>query len=990
MDDPTSSTQGAGTVPLSFRVDAAYGEWFELYRAGEMDQVDGFLAAQSEDVRPLLKERIREHLRLAGIVHDKDQVFAAGVLVDGDYELIRELGAGSSAVVWEARQLSLNRLVAIKFLQLSLALLSDRARDRFDREGRILAGVRHPGLVSVYASGLYGSIPYLVQELVEGSQTLSELLKLHAEELSANQAFGEQYDRKVAAWFLDVSLAMETVHDLEIFHRDVKPANILIGDDGRARLIDFGLGQMDDQVEISLLGELIGTPMYMSPEQFDGISNARTEMFALGTTLYEALTFQKPFFGDSVELVRQKVQAYDVPDPRSVRARIPEDLATIVMKMMEKNPAHRYDDMVAVSSDLNAFLAGEPISAVRPGRLKVGWRWLRRRPQLLVGVALGIFLAMATVGVVFIMSVQLKEENRLLDEELSQNTEEFANFAIQELLTKFEREPVFFDLDRSVPQGVPLFQLNAEGKALYELCGQGSNASLAMRARAYRRLIDAHLEYCLHEEAKRILDEAEVAGIAGAALGEFPVKYKALIELEQGEYHRAVEGLWEWQETYRQRANKLRGKYEDVSISSVESLQIQAELEDLEKRLAPVRTNLLIAALRGDLEQDLLRFRREIEDPEKYLNRRMETLGNYLPPSHPRVMKLGLAKGLLHSHLKEYEEAEKLFGDFYKQALGNERLMGANHPLTRDLQLEWAMSLSRMAYYEAAVLQVEDVLAWWSEISHGEPGTTPLNVLIPKWRLGWALLEQFYRMDVVSRSEEKAASGQRSLKLYSEVVAQMESTFGPENLNTLQAKTGYGLLLDGLGDHQGALDVAKETLAQKRKTSGKYNISTLISLRALYQAMNFEWLARKERGDTEGAAAIFDELVELYLSGVELQLIRVKNQHAQDQREGAAFQDLQDVEAGYCDFELATDFYNLGIFLSVNSEIQLSAPELARLRNLAGEMLMEQGNVRWQHDEVLSKSKEQVGAFLGKQDLSEEGQSLAAELQKASGGFGDL
>ena len=985
MEDSTSSGVDESAVPLSLRVDAAYREWFELCRDGEKGGLEGFLAEQAEDVRPLLEERVHEHKRLTEIFQDKDQSFSPGVLVDGDFELIRELGAGSSAVVWEAHQRSLDRRIAIKFLQLSFALLSDRARDRFDREGRILGGIRHPGLISVYASGNYGSIPYLVEELVEGSKTLDELLKLHADEVKEGQRFGEQYDRKVAAWFLDISNAMAIVHEKGIYHRDVKPANLLIGGDGRARVIDFGLGQMDDQMEISRVGELLGTPMYMSPEQFNGHTDAQSDMFSLGVSLYESLTFQPPFYADAVALVRKKVESVDIPDPRTVRARIPGDLVTIQRKMTEKNPAHRYADMAAVAADLDAFLAGEPISAVPPRRLQVAWRWLRRRPQLLAGVGVGMTLAVALASLVYVASVRLKEENRQLDVELSESAEELANAEIQRLLTKFELEPVFFELDDNAPPGEPQFQLSADGEVLYELCGEGSLASIEVRAKGYHRLIDAHIEYFLHQEAKELVMEIERLEMTDKDLGEFPVYYKSIIEFEEGQYHNAIRGLWRWLTNYEKRSKVLYGKFSDPFTSPLDSRRTQAELRDLEERREGVLAELLIVALRGDLEGELLKFRRQIDDPERYLEQSRAELGSYLPPSHPRMMKIGLAKGLLLVHHKQYPEAEEFLGREYRRAIENERLGLANHPLTRNLQLEWARMLARTGDYEGAVLQMEQLLAWWTKISNSEPGQEHINTLIPRWRLGWVNLEYFFHTDADKQPEKRAALMERSLTLYEGVVEQMEETFGSDNLNTLQAKTGYGILLTILGRSDESIAMAKESYAQKKETLGLYSISTLISLRALYEAVGDMAKALKEGGDLERAAELYREVADLQLQAVESQMVRVQNQHESDLSQGAAFQSLADLDAGYCDYELASEFVRFGGLLTERGEYYLDPTMLSRIRSAAGELARLKGNPIWKHEESIAEAKGQVSVFLREYDLTEEGQAVADELEEASG-----
>ncbi|MCH2104095.1 MAG: protein kinase [Planctomycetes bacterium] len=964
-------------MPLKTRVDAAYADWFERYREGDETSVGEFLTLYPPEVRSELEERIREHLRLAQIFEKRDQRITAGVLVDGEFELLRELGVGSTSVVWEARQRSLDRRVAIKFLQLSLALLSDQARERFDREGRIMGGIRHPGLVAVFARGIYRDIPYLAVEYIEGSCPLDVLLK-NQEELAEGGGSkpDQQHDRKVAAWFLDISQAMAEVHREGIYHRDIKPANILIGGDGRARLIDFGLGQMDDQLDISQDGALLGTPMYMSPEQFSGQTDAQSDMYSLGVTLYETLTLQRPFFADSIDLVRKKVEGDDIPDPRSVRALVPLDLATIVRKMTEKSPAHRYKDMQAVSADLDAFLAGESIEAMPPTRAQQSWRWLRRRPQLLLGVGVGMVIALLLVG----LGIALSAQNRALDKELQ----------LERLLQDYEVQASVIELDLEAPAGEPLYQLNELGQSLEKL-SRGSGAPLEQRVQGYKILIEGYIEYYLHENAEVLLDEVskllEDTGqpeMTDLYLREFPVYYRSLIELEKGEFLKALRGFWGWQTNYEERVTLLQQASKDLSAPARDRREAQGFLKDLRERRDNVFTDLLIAALRSGLERDLVKFRRRFGlEPVDWLMEQAERLSETLPASDPRLMRCKLARGLFLVHHLQWSEALELFSSQHELARTSS-LMGENHPLTRELQLEKARMMVRAGDFQKANAEMREVLAWWERMTNLKPGEYGVNTLIPEWRIGWAFLEYYFTVDGELEPKLKDQLAKRSFKMYSGAVMRMREAYPENNLNTLQAETGFAVLLYRMGRHQEALELARGTLERKRATLGRLNHSTLISLRCVCEVQRDYVGVLLERGELEEADMLIREVALEQLGAVESQFERVAAQHLPKAKDGAAFQPQADLDLGYMDYEAASEIRMLGGWLHDHPEAYETPEILARFRVVAREFVPMLGNPYYRHDQSLKVTKATMAEFFRDYDPTDEGQELSRVLFAAS------
>lgn len=315
----------------------------------------------------------------------------------GDFRLIRELGRGGMGAVWEAEQISLGRRVALKLLH-PLIGLSPTALARFQREAEVTARVRHANLVQVFAAGEVDGVPFIAQELIPDGRSLERQIR----EENPDEALPSGHFRSLANSFADLADALQHLHDQFILHRDVKPANVLVEGE-RLRLADFGLAQIRDQPALSRSGELLGTPAYMSPEQVAGDHglDASSDQFSLGATLYEVLTLQRAFPGDTREQIAHRIRYEDPIDPQRLRSKIPADLATICLKALRKSKVDRYVDAAAFAADLRRYVAGNPIEAQPVGQGRRLWLWLRRRPA--VAAALGIsvisFFALTALAV---------------------------------------------------------------------------------------------------------------------------------------------------------------------------------------------------------------------------------------------------------------------------------------------------------------------------------------------------------------------------------------------------------------------------------------------------------------------------------------------------------------------------------------------------------------------------------------------------------------
>lgn len=285
------------------------------------------------------------------------------------YEVLREIARGGMGVVYEARQLSLGRPVAVKII-LQGGLASDADRRRFRAEAAAAAKLKHPNIVVVHEVGDYEGQPFFSMEYVAG-ESLSRIV--HRALPSPQQA---------AHFAREVACAVQFAHQQGVLHRDVKPSNVLVDESGRVRVMDFGLAkQIDADEKLTVTGQMLGTPSYMAPEQISGAIAAvgpASDVYGLGALLYELLTGQAPFSGASpVETLLAVLESEPVP-PRRINATAPRALEMIALRCLEKEPSNRYASAGEVAADLDRYLAGESLSISSPNLLDRVVRTLER------------------------------------------------------------------------------------------------------------------------------------------------------------------------------------------------------------------------------------------------------------------------------------------------------------------------------------------------------------------------------------------------------------------------------------------------------------------------------------------------------------------------------------------------------------------------------------------------------------------------------------
>jgi tetratricopeptide (TPR) repeat protein/predicted Ser/Thr protein kinase len=314
---------------------------------------------------------------LQAMLADRDGIERAIAAADdngrelGDFRLIRELGRGGMGVVYLARQRSLDREVAVKVLPHHLTLDATTIA-RFRREAALAARLEHPNIVAIHAVGCDGDTHFFAMERIDGAP-LDCLDPVTGQPRTI---------RSCVELCAKVCEALAHAHAAGVLHRDVKPANILVRRDGTPVLTDFGLARDVDQPGLTRTGTFAGTAYYASPEQIAGAAavDARTDVWSLGATLYELLTGKLPFTGASTAEVVDNIRRAEPTDPLRLVPDLAPDLAAIVLKALEKNPARRYTTATEFGADLHAFLEFRPVSARRASTILRLSRWVRREP----------------------------------------------------------------------------------------------------------------------------------------------------------------------------------------------------------------------------------------------------------------------------------------------------------------------------------------------------------------------------------------------------------------------------------------------------------------------------------------------------------------------------------------------------------------------------------------------------------------------------------
>ncbi|MBL8735217.1 MAG: serine/threonine protein kinase, partial [Planctomycetes bacterium] len=416
-------------------VDPLVEEFLARRRAGEALSVTEFCAAHTEheaalrELLPMLVA-LEDHKRdraSSGSGVRRAQVPQLQRL--GDFKIVRELGRGGMGVVFEAVQESLGRKVALKVLPQS-ALLTGNQLERFVREAQIAAQLHHSNIVPVYGSGESDGYHWYAMQFIVGAS----LDRWQAEQRQAPPVGSGAWRtraRYVARLGQQAASALHWAHLQGTLHRDVKPGNLLLEQNDHLWVTDFGLAKALEQDGLTRSGDVLGTLQYLAPEQFAGQYDVRSEVYALGVTLYELLTLQPAFAGSSRSELMERIRTQRPESLRKLCPELPQDLVVVVEKAMAREPGDRYPDAGALAADLQAFVDDRPVAARRLSMRAHVWRWCRRNRGMAVLAAstlLAVVAAAVTGWVAYgIADVARAEASAALQREAQQSQRNDAN-----------------------------------------------------------------------------------------------------------------------------------------------------------------------------------------------------------------------------------------------------------------------------------------------------------------------------------------------------------------------------------------------------------------------------------------------------------------------------------------------------------------------------------------------------------------------------------
>ena len=839
----------------------------------EIDKVCRAHPDQAADVR----ERVGILLRagLAGTDGDQPKLRTLG-----RYRLVGELGRGGMGVVYLALDPRLGRLVALKALATRL-VASEIARTRFDREIKAIAALKHRRIVPIYEVGEAAGVPYFTMEYIEG-RTLAEVvsslrhLDVPTDELNTTHlgeasflsqasdqhdalddedgpaasrdtdhvlpmAWGKTYVETACRLVHDVAEALQHSHEHGVIHRDVKPSNILVASDGRALLFDFGLARMELEETVTLSGDFAGTPYYVAPEQISARGkdvDARSDVYALGVTLYELLTLRRPFEGRNAQVIFRQVLSREAPPPRRFNRLIPRDLDTICTTALEKSPERRYQTAGELAADLRRFLEFRPVQARPIGRATRAGRLARHHPGATIAIGLAVLIAIGLPIALGFYNLRIAAEaGRARDAEARAEREAERAHAVNAFLVE-----VISSADPEVA-GAPELSV----RDLLDLSSARVGGSFPGRPdieAAVRRVIGnsyvalgryskalPHLQTAL--ELRRDADEPSPAAIAESLYD------LGVLNLRDREFESSEALLTEALELRRR---TFEGDHEDLAQSLAGVAALLAQDDRLEEaRVAGEDALAMRQRLHGDQHKEVViallalgKIALWMDDTtaaETYMRDALRTATGLFGPDDLTVATAQVHLGSLQRTRGVFQEAH----DLWQLALVTRtEFLGEDHLLTAQLMVNLSRVARILSQPERAVELARSGLAiqestlgpTHEELTHGLQNLGMALLALDEFEEGRAALERSiailrathgdYHSDVamalfdLGRFSAEEGNDDGAAVAYAEALDILNSTRGPDS--RLIGNTS--LLFGEVERRRGELDHAEELLTE--------------------------------------------------------------------------------------------------------------------------------------------------------------------------------
>jgi hypothetical protein len=732
------------------------------------------------------------------------------------YEILGELGRGGMGVVYCARHLRLNRVVALKMIQ-EVTLADPDVRARFRIEAEALARLQHPNIVQVFEVGEHNGSPFVALEYCPGG-CLSDRLR-HVT-LASTEA---------AALVEVLARAIHAAHQEKVVHRDLKPANVLLagGDAGAplARLTpkisDFGLARRLDAPGLTHDNDILGTPEYMAPEQATGQTQTHgplVDVYALGAILYECLTGRPPFRGETpLETLSQVKEQEPVP-PTRLQPKVPRDLETICLKCLEKQRDKRYASAKDLADDLGRFLRGEPIVARPVGTLERGWRWCRRDPAV-ASLTAAVFLALLLgtgISLEFAREAAYQADQEALarqDAETKkvQAQKNEARALAAETVAKAkqqaaEEEKAIATAAIDFLQYDLLLQTDSRQQANWGFA-QNPNLTIKEAFRRAAKLVESRFE-------KQPLVEASIRSTIGNAYRGIGEAKEGLPHLERALALRKANLEVDHPDTLIS-MNNLAAGYQSAGQLDKAMALFQETLAKRKAKLGPEHPDTLNSMTNlGFAYQAVGQLDKAVSLFGETLAKRKARLG----PDHPDTLQSMTNLGFAYQAVGQLDKAVSLFGETLAKRKAR---LGPDHPDTLQ-----SMNNLAAAYHDAgqrakAVSLFEDTLAK------------------RKAKLGPEHPDTLQSMNNLASVYYIAGQEAKAVSLLEETLGKMKARLGPDHPNTLQSMHNLAFAYLMMGQLKKALALSEETLAKRKAKLGSDHpdtLATMIILATAYEA----------------------------------------------------------------------------------------------------------------------------------------------------------